>query len=72
MAQACGRATLGEFRQDIIYAHGAAHEVRGLLQVARLLDHPPQYTDRYRSRSQGLTWDTYSSHSSSLASTNRS
>jgi four helix bundle protein len=38
ISQACGRATVGEFRQEIIYARGAAHEMRGLLHVARLLD----------------------------------
>lgn len=39
IAEACGRGTVQEFRQFIIYARGSAHELRSQIQVAALL-HP--------------------------------
>jgi four helix bundle protein len=38
ISEACGRGTVAEFRQFIIYARGSAHELRSQIQVARLLD----------------------------------
>lgn len=38
IAEGCGRGSVSEFRQFIIYARGSAHEVRSHVQVARLLD----------------------------------
>ena len=38
IAEACGRGSLGEFRQLVIYARGSAHEVRSQLQTSRLID----------------------------------
>jgi four helix bundle protein len=36
--KACGRGSVAEFRQHIIYASGSAHELRSQLLIARLLD----------------------------------
>lgn len=38
IAEACGRGSVAEFRQLLIYARGSAHELRSQIQVARLLD----------------------------------
>lgn len=38
LSEACGRGTVAEFRQFVIYARGSAHELRSQLQTARLLD----------------------------------
>src|SRR5437660_200345 len=38
ISEACGRGTVGEFRQFLRYARGSAHEVRSQLQLARRLD----------------------------------
>lgn len=38
IAEGCGRGSLAEFRQFLIYARGSAHEVRSQLHTARLLD----------------------------------
>jgi len=42
IAEACGRGTVQEFRQLLIYARGSAHELRSQLQIARLLDRNQQ------------------------------
>lgn len=42
IAEACGRGTVQEFRQLLIYARGSAHELRSQLQIARLLDRKQQ------------------------------
>jgi len=38
ISEGCGRGTIAEFRQFIIYARGSAHEVRSHLQVTKLID----------------------------------
>ena len=38
IAEACGRGSLGEFRQFVIYARGSAHEARSQIHTARLID----------------------------------
>ncbi|MGH7644279.1 MAG: four helix bundle protein, partial [Gemmatimonadales bacterium] len=38
IAEACGRGTVPEFRQFVIYARGSAHKLRSQIQVAALLD----------------------------------
>lgn len=38
IAEACGRGSVAEFRQFLIYARGSAHELRSHLQVARAVD----------------------------------
>lgn len=38
IAEACGRGSVAEFRQCVIYARGSAHEARSQVQIARLLD----------------------------------
>jgi four helix bundle protein len=38
IAEACGRGSLAEFRQFVIYARGSAHELRSQIQIARVLD----------------------------------
>jgi four helix bundle protein len=42
ISEACGRGTIGEFRQFLRYARGSAHELRSQLQIARLLEDPPR------------------------------
>ena len=38
VGEACGRGTVAEFRQFVIYARGSAHEVRSQIQTSRLID----------------------------------
>lgn len=38
IAEACGRGSVGEFKQFLIYARGSAHEVRSQLHTSRLID----------------------------------
>lgn len=38
IAEACGRGSVAEFRQCLIYARGSAHELRSHLQIARAMD----------------------------------
>jgi four helix bundle protein len=38
IAEACGRGSVAEFRQFLVYARGSAHELRSHLQIARALD----------------------------------
>jgi four helix bundle protein len=38
IGKACGRDSVAEFRRQIIYASGSAHELRSQLLIARLLD----------------------------------
>lgn len=38
IAEGCGRGSVAEFRQFVIYARGSAHEARSQVQTARLLD----------------------------------
>src|SRR6266540_4526766 len=39
IAEACGRGTVPEFRQFLLYARGSAREALTQLQVARMVDH---------------------------------
>ena len=38
IAEACGRGTVPEFRQFLVYARGSAHETLSQLRIARGLD----------------------------------
>ena len=38
IAEACGRGTVAEFRQFLVYARGSAHETLSQLRIARRLD----------------------------------
>jgi four helix bundle protein len=38
ISEACGRGTVGEFRQFLRYARGSAHELRSQFQIAGRLD----------------------------------
>ena len=38
IAEACGRGTVQEFRQFLVYARGSAHETLSQLKIARKLD----------------------------------
>jgi|ERR687891_1839655 four helix bundle protein len=38
IAEACGRGSVKEFRQFVLYARGSAQEVRSQLQAARMCD----------------------------------
>jgi four helix bundle protein len=46
IAEACGRGTLGEFRQFLLYARGSAQEALSHLAVARALEPQHQATIR--------------------------
>ena len=53
IAEACGRGTVGEFRQFLRYGQGSAHELRSQLQTARALD--PARGPQIRSMESRLT-----------------
>ncbi len=46
IAEACGRGTLGEFKQFLVYARGSAQEALSQLGVTRALE--PQYATTIR------------------------
>src|SRR5690242_3254352 len=54
IAEACGRGTVGEFRQFLNYALGSAHELRSQLQSVRRIDRAS--APRYRTLESRITF----------------